>query len=350
MSDEAARGAGVALPATAHRRAHPVRDLLVQRVAFGLLTLLAVSVVVFAATEVLPGNAAYAVLGHSATPASLHALEHQLGLDRSVAYQYWHWLSNLLQGHPGLSLVAGGSSLGGGGAAQESVASIVGPRLGNSAFLVAVSGVIGAVIGVGLGLLAAMRRDKLTDHSLSIVLLTVAALPEFIVGIIFVLLFASVVLHVLPGVSVLSPGEPPWQNLKLLILPVATLVVVTIPYTFRMSRAATIEALESDYVEMARLKGLSPVRVLLRHALPSAIAPTIQVIGLNFLYLAGGIVVVEFVFDYPGIGQGLVNAVSDRDIPTIQFIVVLLAAFYVFMNILTDVVALLASPRRRLAR
>jgi peptide/nickel transport system permease protein len=332
------------------RRTHPVRQLLIERTAFGILTLFLVSIIVFAATEVLPGNAAYAVLGHSATPASLHALEHQLGLDRSAPAQYWSWLTGLLQGHPGMSLVAGGSSLGGGGAAQESVASIVGPRLGNSAFLVLIAGALGTVIGVSLGLWTAIRRDRFVDHALSVTLLGVAALPEFVVGIVFVLLFASVVIHLLPGVSVLSPGEPPWQEPKLLILPVATLVVVTIPYAFRMSRAATIEALESDYVEMARLKGLSTRRVLLRHALPNAIAPTVQVIGLNFLYLAGGIVVVEVVFDYPGIGQGLVNAVSDRDIPTIQFIVILLAAFYVFINILTDVVALIATPRRRLAR
>jgi peptide/nickel transport system permease protein len=349
MSDPAA--AGVEMTAAGgRRRVHPVRRLLIERVPFGVLTLFAVSVIVFAATQVLPGNAAYAVLGHSATPASLHALEQQLGLNESPVSQYWHWLSGLLQGHPGFSLVAGGSGLGGGGAAQQSVASIVGPRLGNSAFLVAVSGVLGTLIGVGLGLWAAIRRDRLVDHVLSVALLAVAALPEFVVGIALVLVFASVVLHVLPGVSVLSPGEPPWGDLKLLVLPVATLVLVTAPYTFRMARAATIEALESDYVEMARLKGLSTRRVLLRHALPNALAPTIQVIGLNFLYLAGGIVVVEFVFDYPGIGQGLVNAVSDRDIPTIQFIVLLLATFYVCMNIVTDVISLMASPRRRLAR
>jgi peptide/nickel transport system permease protein len=343
-----AKGAGGAVLRTRGR--HPVRQLLIERTLLGIVTLFLVSIIVFAATEVLPGNAAYAVLGHSATPQSLHALEHQLGLDRSAVSQYWHWLTQLLSGNPGKSLVAGGSSLGGGGAAQETVASVVGPRLGNSAFLVAIAGLMGTLIGVGLGLLAAVRRDRIGDHVLSVVLLAIAALPEFVVGIAFVLVFASVVFHLLPGVSVLAPGEPPWQAPKLLILPVLTLVAVTIPYTFRMSRAATIEALESDYVEMARLKGLSTRRVLLRHALPNAIAPTIQVIGLNFLYLAGGIVVVEFVFDYPGIGQGLVNAVQDRDIPTIQFIVILLAAFYVFMNILTDVIALIATPRRRLSR
>jgi len=141
-----------------------------------------------------------------------------------------------------------------------------------------------------------------------------------------------------------------WSQPELLILPVATLVVVIVPYIFRMMRAAMIEALESDYVEMARLKGVPEWRLVLMHALPNALAPTIQVIGLTFLYLAGGVVVVEFVFNFPGIGQGLVFAVNNRDIPVIQFIVVALAAFYVVMNIVTDVVALLATPRRRIAR
>ena len=142
----------------------------------------------------------------------------------------------------------------------------------------------------------------------------------------------------------------PWQDPKELVLPVATLVIVIVPYIFRMMRAAMIEALESDYVEMARLKGVPEWRLVLMHALPNALAPTIQVIGLTFLYLAGGVVVVEFVFNFPGIGQGLVFAVDNRDIPVIQFIVVALAAFYVVMNIVTDVVALLATPRRRIAR
>jgi peptide/nickel transport system permease protein len=292
---------------------------------------------VFSATQVLPGNAAYAVLGHSATPQAVKALEKQMHLDRPAAAQYWSWFSGLFEGKLGTSLVNG-----------ESVGSLIGPRLVNSAFLVAVAGIFGTFIGILLGLWAALRRDKPVDHALSVALLALTSLPEFVVGIVLVLVFAAVVFHLLPGVSVLNPGQAPWDSLKLLILPAATLIVVTVPYLFRMVRGATIEALESEYVEMARLNGLSPLRVLVRHALPNAIAPTIQVIGLNFLYLAGGIVVVEFVFAYPGIGQGLVDAVSDRDIPIIQFSVLVLAAFYVFMNIVTDVIALLATPRRLL--
>ena len=215
--------------------------------------------------------------------------------------------------------------------------------------LVFVTGLIGAVAGVTLGAVAALRKDSWFDHVTSVAALAVTSLPEFVVAIGLIILLSTVVWHVLPAVSLLPPGTYAWSQPELLILPVATLVIVIIPYIFRMMRAAMIEALESDYVEMARLKGVPERRIVLRHALPNAIAPTIQVIGLNFLYLAGGVVVVEFVFNYPGIGQGLVFAVANRDIPVIQFIVVVLAAFYVCMNILTDVIALLATPRRRIA-
>jgi len=167
------------------------------------------------------------------------------------------------------------------------------------------SGIIGTAIGVALGLLAALRRDEPTDHLLSVILLAITSLPEFVVGLLLVILLAAVTFRLLPAVSVFSIGQAPWNSPRLLILPMATLVIVIVPYIFRMMRAATIEALESDYVEMARLKGVSPTRVLLRHALPNAITPTIQVIGLNFLYLAGGIVVVEYVFDYPVSGRVL---------------------------------------------
>jgi peptide/nickel transport system permease protein len=304
-----------------------------------VITLLVVSVVVFAATQVLPGNAAYAILGRDATPLRLHALELQLHLDRSAPEQYFAWLGSMLTGKGANSLANG-----------EPVWQLVGPRLVNSAVLVALAGLIGSLIGVLLGAIAAVRKDRLLDHAVSVVALVVTALPEFIVAIGLVIVFATVVSQVLPAVSMLPPGTWAWQQPELLVLPVATLVIVIVPYIFRMMRGAMIEALESDYVEMARLKGLPVWRVLLVHALPNAVPPTVQVIGLNLLYLAGGIVVVEYLFNFPGIGQGLVSAVYNRDVPVIQLIVVILAAFYVFMNIVTDVVALLATPRRRIAR
>jgi peptide/nickel transport system permease protein len=318
------------------RGRHPVAAMVFLRVALGIVTLFAVSIVIFAATQALPGNAAYAVLGHGATPQRLHAVEAQLHLDRSAASQYGSWIGGILQGRLGTSL-----------ANSEAVSDLVGPRIENSAVLVIAAGVIGTLIAGILGLAAAARRDRLLDHITSVAALSVTAMPEFVVAIALVILFAVNVLHILPGVSAIPPGSPPWDHVTELILPTATLAIVVAPYIFRMMRGAMIEALESDYVEMAELKGMSPHRILLVHALPNALPPVVQVVGLNLLYLAGGIVVVEYVFNYPGIGAALVAAVSDRDIPTIQFIVLVLAAFYVFVNIVTDVAALMASPRRR---
>ncbi len=319
--------------------AHPIARLIRRRLAIGLVTLFLVSVVVFLATEVLPGNAAYAILGHNATPARVRALEIQLHLNRGLFDQYWVWISGIFTGDLGHSLVNG-----------LPVWGYVEPKIINSAVLVFVTGAIGALIGVTLGAAAALRRDSWFDHVTSVVALAVTSLPEFVVAIALIILLSTNVWHVLPAVSLLAPGTYAWNQPELLVLPVATLVIVIVPYIMRMMRASMVEALESDYVETARLNGVPEWRIVLMQALPNAIAPTIQVIGLNFLYLAGGVVVVEYVFNFPGIGQGLVYAVDDRDIPVIQFIVLVLAAFYVVINIITDVIALLATPRRRIAR
>jgi peptide/nickel transport system permease protein len=319
--------------------AHPIARLIGQRLAVGVVTLFLVSVVVFLATEVLPGNAAYAILGHAATPAQVRALEATLHLNRGLFDQYWVWISGLLTGNPGHSLANG-----------LPVWGYVEPRIINSAVLVFVTGAIGTLVGVVLGAVAALRRDGWLDHVTSVAVLAVTSLPEFVVAIALIIVLSTVVWHVLPAVSLLAPGSFAWSQPELLVLPAATLVIVIVPYILRMMRAAMVEALEADYVEMARLKGVPEWRVVMVHAIPNAVAPTIQVIGLNFLYLAGGVVVVEYVFNFPGIGQGLMNAVNGRDIPVIEFIVLVLAAFYVVMNIITDVIALLATPRRRIAR
>ena len=318
---------------------HPIARLIAVRLALGVVTLFAVTVVIFLATQALPGNAAYAVLGHSATPQRLHALEAQLHLNRSLVSQYGSWIGGVVHGDFGTSLANG-----------EKVSTLIGPRIVNSAVLVILAGVIGTLIAGILGLIAAAKRDSWFDHITSVTLLAITALPEFVVAIALVIVFAVVVFHALPATSTIPPGSHPWNNAKALILPVATLAIVITPYIFRMVRGAMIEAMESDYVEMAELKGLKRWRVMVVHALPNSLPPIIQVIGLNLLYLAGGIVVVEYVFNYPGIGAALVDAVDNRDIPVIQFIVLILAAFYVLVNIVTDVIALMATPRRRVAR
>jgi peptide/nickel transport system permease protein len=329
-----------ALPQAPRRAARPILHMVRRRSVMGVLTLFLASIVVFVATEILPGNAAEAILGRNDTsPKRLHELESQLHLNRPAVDQYWAWLSGLFTAKLGRSLLNG-----------QPVWSLVEPRLVNSAVLVLVAGVIGSLLGAGLGALAALRKDGWFDHVSSVVALAVTSLPEFVVAIGLIVLLSTAVFHVLPAVSMLPPGTFAWNNPQLLVLPCATLIIVIVPYTMRMMRAAMIESLGSDYVEMARLKGVPEWRVVLVHALPNAIAPTIQVIGLGFLYLAGGIVVVEYVFNFPGVGQELVYAVDGRDIPTIQFIVVVLAAFYVFVNIVADIIALLATPRRRIPR
>jgi peptide/nickel transport system permease protein len=327
------------ISSTASPEAHPIARLIWRRLAIGVVTLFLVSVVVFWATQILPGNAAYAILGHNATPARVKPLEIALHLNRGVFDQYWVWISGVFTGNLGHSLATG-----------QPVWGYVEPRLINSGVLVLVTGTIGALLGVTLGAIAGLRKDSWFDHIISVIVLAVTSLPEFLVAIALIILLSTVVWHVLPAVSLLAPGTYAYNQPELLVLPVATLVIVIVPYILRMMRAAMVEALESEYVQMARLKGVPEWRVVLVHALPNAIAPTIQVIGLNFLYLAGGVVVVEYVFAFPGIGEGLVYAVDDRDIPVIQFIVLVLAAFYIVVNILTDVIALLATPRRRIAR
>lgn len=326
-------------PASAPARRRPLLTLLRRRGVSGLVAVVVVAVLVYFATLVLPGDAATAILGSQATPQRIAQLRHQLGLDRSAAASFWSWATGLLHGDFGTSL-----------SENRSVWSVVSPRLANSVVLVLLASVISTVLGVALGAVAAARPDKAVDHLMSTVSLVAAALPEFIIGVFVVLVLAIELPTGLPALSILRPGEGILQEPVKLVLPLTTLVIVTTPYVLRMTRAATIDALASDYAEVARLKGVSERRLVFRHALPNAVAPIIQVVGLNLLYLAGGIVLVETVFQYPGIGLTLVNAVTGRDVPVIQFLVVLLALFYVALNILTDVAVLVATPRRRYPR
>ena len=321
------------------RNKHPVRDLVVLRALWGIFSVFVVSVVVYLATLVLPGDAANAILGQQATPERLALLRHQLNLDQPVLTGFWHWFTGLLQGDFGMSLTR-----------QQPVWDVVRPNLWNSIVLIVIAAVLSTIIGIVLGVIAASRRDKPVDHVMSVIALAASSLPEFVVGVLVVLVFAVQVFQWFPALSILPPGEQIWDYPNELVLPVLTLVIVITPYVFRMIRASMIESLSSDYAEVAKLKGVGDRRLLFRHALPNALAPSIQVVGLNLLYLAGGIVLVETVFQFPGIGLLLVGAITGRDVPMIQFLVLLLAAFYVVLNILTDVGVVLVTPRRRLPR
>ena len=313
-----------------------ITGFVLKRLLIGVMVLVVVSVIVFAATQALPGDPAQAILGRSATPQALAALRRQLHLNQPVLSQYWHWIDGLLHGHPGISL-----------AAQEPVTKLLSGRLENSAFLVLVSGAVSIPLSVAIGAYAAFKRDRTFDVATSVGLLALAALPEFVVAIILVILLATTVTHLLPAVTSIAPSQRAWDNLEGVILPVATLVKAVTPYVARVMRASMVEVLESDYVEMARLKGLPERTVIIRHALPNALGPTFQVIAINLAYLAGGIVVVEYVFNFPGIGSALESAVVAHDLPVVQALAMLIATVYVVLNLLADVATILVTPRLR---
>jgi peptide/nickel transport system permease protein len=314
-----------------------IAGFVVRRLLLGVLVLFLVSLVVFAATQALPGDPARSILGRTATPASLKALREQLGLGGSVFSQYVDWITGLLHGDAGKSL-----------AAQEPVSDLLGDKVVNSAFLVFCAGIISIPISIAIGSYAALKRDRTFDVTSSLTTLVFAALPEFVVGISLVVIFATTVFTgFLPAITIIPPGGRPWDDMEAMILPTATLVLAVTPYVVRIMRASMIEVLESDYVEMARLKGLPERTVIVRHALPNALGPTFQVIAINLAYLAGGVIVVEYVFNYAGISGALRDAVSTQDLPVVQALAMLIAAVYVVLNLMADIATILVTPRLR---
>jgi peptide/nickel transport system permease protein len=311
---------------------------LLRRIGLGILTLWLVSLVVFAAVIALPGDAATAILGKTATPARVAALREQLHLNESVVTQYLQWLKGILT-----------FDFGNSAATQQPVTQILSDRVANSAFLVFVASIIAIPLSIVLGVWMAMKRDRAVDSVTSTVTLVLAALPEFVIGICLVLIFATGLFHIFPAVSLLAPGEKAWQDPQVVVLPAATLILAVVPYISRIMRGSTIEVLESEYVTMARLKGLPERQVIWRHAVPNAIVPAIQVTALQLAWMAGGVVVVESVFQYPGIGAALVDAVGNRDIVVVQTVTMLAAGIYVALNLAADLATIVVTPRLRTA-
>lgn len=332
--DATATGSGSLLVLTGR---HPFARYFGKRLLQGLFTVVCVSIIVFAATQALPGNAAAVLRGTRSTPQEIKIITVQLGLNHPVVVQYGHWLRQLFTSR------LGGTSLSSG----TSVSSIVVPRIANSGILMGIVAVVGTLIAFTLGTVAALRRGTVLDTVIDTTALVLTSLPEFVVAIAIVMLLCTNVGHFLPAVSETTAGQIVLTHPLDLFLPALTLTMIIVPYMYRMVRATLTEALESDYAEMATLKGLRRRRVVLVHALPNALPAIIQVVALNLLYLASGVVIVESVFNYPGVGEGLVQAIGARDVPTIQTLVLLLAVFYVVVNIAADAVALAASPRRR---
>lgn len=310
-----------------------IYKLLAQRLALGLLSLFAVSVIIFLAVGMLPGDIAQAMLGQSATPETVAAYRAQLGLDMPPLTRFGHWIWHLLQGDLGVSL-----------ANQRPIAELVGARLGNTFSLALLAAAVSVPLALLLGMLAALYRNSWFDRLLNTSALSAVSFPEFFVAYILILVFA-VKLNWFPSISNLAPDASFATVLERSVLPVATLSLVVIAQMMRMTRASLINLLASPYIEMARLKGISQSRIIFRHALPNALAPIVNVVALNLAYLVVGVVVVEVVFVYPGLGQLLVDSVAKRDIPVVQACSLIFAATYILLNTTADVLSIASNPR-----
>ncbi|MDG3819679.1 ABC transporter permease [Pseudomonas aeruginosa] len=310
-----------------------ILKLLSQRLALGLLSLLAVSVIIFLAVGLLPGDLAQAMLGQTATAETLAALRAQLGLDQPPLARFMAWIWHFVQGDLGVSL-----------ANQRPIAELVGTRLGNTLFLAAFAALVSVPLALLLGMLAALYRNSWFDRLLNTSALSAVSFPEFFVAYLLILVF-SVKLNWFPSISNLAPDASFATMLQASILPVATLSLVVIAQMMRMTRAALINLLASPYIEMARLKGIGQARIIFRHALPNALAPIVNVVALNLAYLVVGVVVVEVVFVYPGLGQLLVDSVAKRDIPVVQACSLIFAGTYILLNTLADVLSIASNPR-----
>ena len=314
---------------------HPVLKLVAQRLALGILLLLAASVLIFMGTQILPGDVAQSILGQSATEQSLANLREQLGLNEPAVTRYFNWLFAAMQGDLGTALTNGAD-----------IAESLGKRLKNTLFLAACAAVVSVPLAITLGLIAVRYKDRWPDKLISAVTLTTISIPEFLLGYVLAY-FISVKWGWAPSVSMINDSMSFFEKLQVVALPVLVLTMVVLAHMMRMTRAAILNVMQSAYIETAELKGLSGLDVIRKHAFPNAIAPIVNVVMINLAYLVVGVVVVEVVFVYPGMGQYLVDHVSKRDVPVVQATGLIFAAVYILLNMIADIVSILANPRLR---
>ncbi len=309
--------------------------LVAKRFASSLLTLFLVSLVVFTIAQLLPGDAAEETLGQSATEQQIAALRHEMGLDRPAHERYASWLGGMVKGDPGQSLVA-----------NMPVSQVISTRLPNSLLLAALTALVAVPVALSIGIGSAMNRGGRIDRALNISTLSMVAVPEFLVATLAVLIF-SVKLRWLPSIALVSDDMSWGEYLRGAAMPILTLSIIVIAQMARMTRAAVIDQMDRPYVEMAVLKGVHPVRVVLRHIMPNAIAPIVNAMALSLSYLLGGAIIVETIFNYPGLASLMVNAVTSRDMPLLQACAMIFCAAYLILMLIADVTAILANPRLR---
>ncbi len=310
-----------------------ILKMLVQRLSLGMVTLFVVSLIIFLGVSLLPGDAAQAMLGQSATPETVAALRAQMGLDQPGYIRYFSWLGGILQGDFGVSI-----------SNNREISELIGGRFANTLFLALMAAIISVPIALTLGIFAALYRNGLYDRAVNVVTLSSISTPEFFVAYILILVFA-VNFGWFPSLSNVSTDTSFFNRIYACILPATTLTLVVVAHMMRMTRAAIINLLASPYIEMAALKGIPRRQIIVRHALPNAWAPIINVIVINLAYLIVGVVVVEVVFVYPGLGQLLVDSVQRRDLPVVQACSLIFAATYVLLNLTADILSILTNPR-----
>ncbi|MCB1832730.1 MAG: ABC transporter permease [Geminicoccaceae bacterium] len=312
---------------------HPILKMVLARLGLGVLTLFVVSLIIFLGVELLPGDIAQEILGQSATPETVAALRKEMGLDLPAHERYLSWLGGMVQGDFGVSL-----------ANKRQISELISVRLWNTLFLAGLTAIVAVPVALTLGVLAALYRNSLFDRAINVFTLSSISFPEFFVAYILIL-FLSVDLGWFPSISNVSPDTPFLERVYRSVLPALTLTLVIVAHMMRMTRAAIINLLASPYIEMARLKGIAPRRVIVRHAVPNALAPIINVVALNLAYLVVGVVVVEVVFVYPGLGQLIVDSVSKRDLPVVQACALIFAVTYILLNLLADILSTVTNPR-----
>jgi peptide/nickel transport system permease protein len=323
------------LPGRNFRERFPLLALIFERLVLSLVLLFAVSILIFGGLEALPGDFATTYLGQSATPQAVANIRQELGLNRPITTRYVEWLGNAVRGDFGTSW-----------ASKNSVSEQIGNRLGNSLFLAGFAAIISVPLAVGLGMLSVHFRNRLPDKIINVVSLAAISLPEFFIGYLLILFFA-VKFGVATFPATVYASMSFSERLQAIALPTATLVLVVLAHMMRMTRAAILSVMSSAYMETAELKGLSAARAIVKHAAPNALAPIINVIALNLAYLVVGVVVVEVVFVYPGMGQYMVDAVTVRDMPVVQACGLIFAAVYILLNMVADILAIVANPRLR---
>jgi peptide/nickel transport system permease protein len=312
--------------------------LVIRRLLLSVLTLFIISLIVYVGVEALPGDSATGYLGQWATPESLAALRDEFGLNDPIHIRYLNWLGDILRGDLGVSMVK-----------RKPVAELIGNRFRNTVVLTIASALVGVPLAIILGVISGLMRDKWPDVIISTTSIVAMTLPGFVTATVLIYIFA-IRLEWFPAITLVPTDVPVIELLDTILLPIITLTMIMVAHILRLVRTNMIDVMVSDYVQMARLKGVPARQIVFKHALPNAMLPTINIVALTLAWLVGGVAVIETVFNFPGIGKLLIDAITDRDFALVQGIAIILSGIYITLNLVADMLSLVLNPKLRTAR